>query len=142
MSGELHVQNLGKSYRQWGSELRRVASWFAPSIVPREEHWVLKDVSFSIGPGEAVGIVGQNGAGKSTTIRMLCGILAPTNGNAKVAGYDVNTQSELIKQSIGYVSQRFSLYNDLTVEENLRFYGQVYGIDDHVWHQRLEEVLH
>lgn len=98
-------------------------------------------VNFTIRYGEIFGFLGPNGAGKSTTIRMLCGILAPTSGNAQVAGHDVNTQSELIKQSIGYVSQRFSLYNDLTVEENLRFYGQVYGINDGEWHQRLEEVL-
>jgi len=86
MSGELHVQNLGKSYRQWGSELRRVASWFVPSIAPREEHWVLKDVSFSIGPGEAVGIVGQNGAGKSTLLKLITGTTVPTQGKVQVHG--------------------------------------------------------
>ena len=86
MSGELHVQNLGKSYRQWGSELRRVASWFAPSIAPREEHWVLKDVSFSIGPGEAVGIVGQNGAGKSTLLKLITGTTQPTQGQVHLRG--------------------------------------------------------
>lgn len=86
MSGELHVQNLGKSYRQWGSELRRVASWFVPSIAPREEHWVLKDVSFSIGPGEAVGIVGQNGAGKSTLLKLITGTIQPTQGQVRLRG--------------------------------------------------------
>lgn len=86
MSGELHVQNLGKSYRQWGSELRRVASWFAPSIAPREEHWVLKDVSFSVGPGEAVGIVGQNGAGKSTLLKLITGTTQPTQGMVYLTG--------------------------------------------------------
>lgn len=86
MSGELHVQNLGKSYRQWGSELRRVASWFMPSIAPREEHWVLKDVSFSIGPGEAVGIVGQNGAGKSTLLKLITGTTQPTQGHVQLYG--------------------------------------------------------
>ena len=86
MSGELHVQNLGKSYRQWGSELRRVASWFAPSIAPREEHWVLKDVSFSVGPGEAVGIVGQNGAGKSTLLKLITGTTRPTQGQVHLRG--------------------------------------------------------
>ena len=86
MSGELHVHNLGKSYRQWGSELRRVASWIAPSIAPREEHWVLKDVSFSIGPGEAVGIVGQNGAGKSTLLKLITGTTKPTQGNVILRG--------------------------------------------------------
>lgn len=86
MSGELHVQNLGKSYRQWGSEWRRVASWFTPAIRPREEHWVLKDVSFSIGPGEAVGIVGQNGAGKSTLLKLITGTTRPTQGGVRVRG--------------------------------------------------------
>ena len=86
MSGELHVQDLGKSYRQWGSEWRRVASWFAPSIAPREEHWVLKDVSFSIGPGEAVGIVGQNGAGKSTLLKLITGTTQPTQGQVQLRG--------------------------------------------------------
>jgi lipopolysaccharide transport system ATP-binding protein len=86
MSGELHVQNLGKSYRQWGSEWRRVASWFLPFIAPREEHWVLKDVSFSIGPGEAVGIVGQNGAGKSTLLKLITGTTSPTQGQVQVRG--------------------------------------------------------
>ena len=86
MSGELHVQNLGKSYRQWGSELRRVASWFVPSIAPREEHWVLKDVSFSISPGEAVGIVGQNGAGKSTLLKLITGTTQPTQGEVRLRG--------------------------------------------------------
>jgi lipopolysaccharide transport system ATP-binding protein len=86
MSGELHVQNLGKSYRQWGSEWRRVASWFLPFMAPREEHWVLKDVSFSIGPGEAVGIVGQNGAGKSTLLKLITGTTSPTQGQVQVRG--------------------------------------------------------
>lgn len=86
MSGELHVQNLGKSYRQWGSEWRRVASWFAPSIAPREEHWVLKDVSFSLGPGETVGIVGQNGAGKSTLLKLITGTTRPTQGQVQLRG--------------------------------------------------------
>ncbi len=98
-------------------------------------------VSFRIRYGEIFGFLGANGAGKSTTIRMLCGILAPTSGTALVAGFDVNRQSEEIKKSIGYVSQKFSLYGDLTVEENLRFYGQIYGIQDENFSQRMEEIL-
>lgn len=86
MSGQLHVQNLGKSYRQWGSESRRVASWFLPFIKPRKEHWVLKDVSFSINPGEAVGIVGQNGAGKSTLLKLITGTTCPTQGEVQLHG--------------------------------------------------------
>jgi lipopolysaccharide transport system ATP-binding protein len=86
MSGELHVQDLGKSYRQWGSEWRRVASWFVPSIGPREEHWVLKDVSFSIGAGQTVGIIGQNGAGKSTLLKLITGTTRPTQGTIQIGG--------------------------------------------------------
>ena len=98
-------------------------------------------VSFAVNYGEIFGFLGSNGAGKSTTIRMLCGILTPTSGTATVAGFDVNHQSEEIKNSIGYVSQRFSLYTDLTVEENIRFYGQIYGIVNHALDQRVKEVL-
>ena len=86
MSGELRVQNLGKSYRQWGSEWRRVVSWFLPFIRPREEHWVLKDVCFTVGPGEAVGIVGQNGAGKSTLLKLITGTTSPTQGQVQLRG--------------------------------------------------------
>lgn len=86
MSGGLQVRNLGKSYRQWGGESRRIASWFTPSIAPREEHWVLKDVSFAIGSGETVGIVGQNGAGKSTLLKLITGTIQPTQGEVHVQG--------------------------------------------------------
>ena len=98
-------------------------------------------VSFSLSYGEIFGFLGANGSGKSTTIRMLCGILASSSGTATVAGFDVNTQPENIKESIGYVSQRFSLYTDLTVEENLKFYGQIYGLSGHALTERIEEVL-
>ena len=86
MSGELHVSQLGKSYRQWGGELRRMASWFIPGMKPREENWVLRDVSFSIGPGEAVGIIGQNGAGKSTLLKLISGTTQPTSGIVHLRG--------------------------------------------------------
>jgi ABC-2 type transport system ATP-binding protein len=98
-------------------------------------------VNFSIAYGEIFGFLGSNGAGKSTTIRMLCGILAPTSGTAHVAGFDVNTNPEDIKKSIGYVSQRFSLYQDLTVEENLQFFGDIYGIAKVDRASRMNEVL-
>ena len=86
-------------------------------------------VSFEVERGEVFGFLGPNGAGKSTTIRMLCGILAPTEGSGTVAGFDVGTQAEQIKEHIGYMSQKFSLYQDLTVEENIDFYGGIYRID-------------
>jgi ABC-2 type transport system ATP-binding protein len=85
-------------------------------------------LTFEIPRGAVWGFLGPNGAGKSTTIRMLCGILSPTSGRAEVLGYDVTRDSERIKERIGYMSQRFSLYNDLTVEENLAFYAGVYGL--------------
>ena len=85
-------------------------------------------VSFQVDHGEVFGFLGPNGAGKSTTIRMLCGILKPTEGSGTVAGFDVRTQSEEIKAHIGYMSQKFSLYQDLTVEENIDFYSGIYRI--------------
>jgi ABC-2 type transport system ATP-binding protein len=85
-------------------------------------------VSFKVGRGEIFGFLGPNGAGKSTTIRMLCGILSPTGGRGVVAGFDIRTQAEEIKSHVGYMSQKFSLYQDLTVEENIDFYAGIYGI--------------
>ena len=85
-------------------------------------------LSFSIPRGEIFGLLGPNGAGKTTTMRMLCGILQPTSGSAKVLGYDVTTQPEEVKQRIGYMSQKFALYDDLTVAENLNFYASLYSV--------------
>ncbi|MDR3708479.1 MAG: ABC transporter ATP-binding protein [Capsulimonadaceae bacterium] len=86
------------------------------------------DVSFNVEKGSIFGFLGPNGSGKSTCIRMLCGLLAPTSGTATVNGFDIVKQSEQVKQSIGYMNQAFSLYRDLTVEENLTFFGGIYGL--------------
>jgi ABC-2 type transport system ATP-binding protein len=93
-------------------------------------------VSFSVTRGEIFGFLGPNGAGKSTTIRMLCGLLLPTEGRGSVYGFDLYTESERIKQHLGYMSQRFSLYEELTVRENLSFYGGLYGLDDRLKQER------
>lgn len=85
-------------------------------------------ITFDVDEGEILGFLGANGAGKTTAMRMLTGLLEPTSGNAMVSGFDVYTQREKIKQNIGYMSQRFSLYEDLTVAENIRFYGGIYGL--------------
>jgi len=98
-------------------------------------------VSFSVGRGEIFGFLGSNGSGKSTTIRMLCGILTPTAGRGFVAGHDIVSQAEEIKQSIGYMSQKFSLYEDLTPLENIRFYLGVYNVPKDQWRERIDWVL-
>ena len=97
-------------------------------------------VNFKLAYGEIFGFLGPNGAGKSTTIRMLCGILKPTSGRAVVAGFDASTEAEKIKESIGYVSQKFSLYTDLTVEENLEFYGSIYDLSPSRLRERIQAV--
>jgi len=98
-------------------------------------------VSFDVAAGEIFGFLGPNGAGKSTTIRMLCGILAPTSGTGTVAGFNIRTEAEKIKSRIGYMSQRFSLYEDLTVEENIDFYSGIYRIAPEKKKERKEWVI-
>jgi ABC-2 type transport system ATP-binding protein len=99
------------------------------------------DVSFQVRRGEIFGVLGPNGAGKSTTMRMLCGLLDPSSGKARVIGFDVARQPEEVKARIGYMTQRFSLYEDLTVEENLRFYAGLYGVARKLRRQRIATLI-
>jgi ABC-2 type transport system ATP-binding protein len=98
-------------------------------------------ISFGVKKGEIFGFLGPNGAGKSTTIRMLCGILRPTSGTAVVGGNRINTQPEEIKKIIGYMSQKFTLYQDLSVEENIDFYGGIHGLSSSIKNERKKLVL-
>lgn len=98
-------------------------------------------LSFNVYKGEIFGFLGANGAGKTTAIKVLCGLLLPTSGNAKVAGFDVYSQTEDIKKSIGYMSQKFSLYQDMTIVENIRFYGGIYGMSLNMIKERTTQML-
>lgn len=98
-------------------------------------------ITFEVSRGEIFGFLGANGAGKTTAMRMLCGLSYPTSGSGTVAGYDVMTQGELIKRRIGYMSQRFSLYEDLTVRENIRLYAGIYGLTRYGTLRRTVELL-
>ncbi len=111
-------------------------------LVKTFDHFTAVDqVSLEVARGEIFGFLGPNGAGKSTTIRILCGLLRPTAGQARVGGFDVNREPELVRQNIGYMSQKFSLYDDLTVEENLDFFGGVYGVEAATLARRKEYAL-
>ena len=98
-------------------------------------------ITFTVKKGEIFGFLGANGAGKTTAMRMLTGLLHPTSGQARVAGYDIYHDTEKIKHNIGYMSQRFSLYNDLTVWENMELFGGIYGMRDSEIKQKAEEVI-
>ncbi len=96
-------------------------------------------LSFEVEKGEIFGFLGANGAGKTTAIKILCGLSKPTSGEVNIAGFDIYKQREEVKKSIGYMSQKFSLYNDLTIAENIRFYGGIYGLDKVSIQSKIEE---
>jgi len=109
MTYPIQVQNLTKKFDQFTA---------------------VDNITFKVKEGEIFGFLGANGAGKTTAMRMLCGLSLPTSGEAEIAGFDLNKYPEKIKKNIGYMSQKFSLYEDLTVRENIRFYGGIYGLDN------------
>lgn len=98
-------------------------------------------LNFKVSSGEIFGFLGANGAGKTTAIKILCGLSQPTSGEVSVAGFDIYKQREKIKKSIGYMSQKFSLYNDLTIAENIRFYGGIYGLSSERIKEKTEEYI-
>lgn len=99
------------------------------------------EISFEVSKGEIFGFLGANGAGKTTAMRMLCGLSIPTSGEATIAGFDVYRETEQIKRNIGYMSQKFSLYEDLTVIENIQFFGGIYGLSDKALKSKSEALL-
>ncbi|MDD5253182.1 MAG: ABC transporter ATP-binding protein, partial [Candidatus Omnitrophica bacterium] len=101
----------------------------------------VNQINFEVKQGEIFGFLGPNGAGKSTTIRMLCGIYTPTSGSGSVGGFDIIKEQFKIKENIGYMSQKFSLYDDLTVEENIDFYSRIYNIPEKEREQRKDETI-
>ncbi|MDL2308277.1 ABC transporter ATP-binding protein [Bacteroidales bacterium OttesenSCG-928-B11] len=98
-------------------------------------------ITFQVKRGEIFGFLGANGAGKTTAMKMMCGLLRPTSGNATIAGYSLKTQSKQIKKSIGYMSQKFSLYNDLSLFENMQLYGTIYGVKPAILKERIHDSL-
>ncbi len=114
----------------------------AQGLTKRFGHFVAVDhLDLSIARGEVMGFIGPNGAGKSTTIRMFCGLVTPSAGRATVAGFDVGSQSQPVREHIGYMSQKFSLYGDLTVAENLRFFGGIYRVPQQEMAERVAFAL-
>ena len=100
------------------------------------------EITFEVEKGEIFGFLGANGAGKTTAMRMLCGLSTPSSGSATIAGFDIYKQTEQIKKNIGYMSQKFSLYEDLTVAENIRFFGGIYGLSDQQLKTKSQRLIH
>jgi ABC-2 type transport system ATP-binding protein len=112
------------------------------NLVKKFGDFVANDhLNFEVNPGEIFGFLGANGAGKTTTIRILCGLSFPTSGELEIAGFNVYTEREKIKRNIGYMSQRFSLYEDLNIRENIRFYAGIYGLPKAVIKRKTEELI-
>lgn len=105
------------------------------------DFYAVNEITFEVSKGEIFGFLGANGAGKTTAMRMLCGLSSPSSGDAEIAGFDVYKQTENIKKNIGYMSQKFSLYEDLTVLENIRFFGGIYGLSDKQIKLKGEELV-
>jgi ABC-2 type transport system ATP-binding protein len=114
----------------------------AENLTKKFGHFKAVDsISFEVERGEIFGFLGANGAGKTTAMRMLCGLSIPTNGKGLVAGYDIGTQTELVKKNIGYMSQKFSLYDDLKVWENIELFGGIYGMKDKEIKEKTDELM-
>ncbi len=105
------------------------------------DFFAVNEITFEVSKGEIFGFLGANGAGKTTAMRMLCGLSSPSSGHAEIAGFDVYKQTEHIKKNIGYMSQKFSLYEDLTVLENIKFFGGIYGLSDKQIKTKGEELV-
>src|SRR5688572_22206469 len=105
------------------------------------DFFAVNEITFEVARGEIFGFLGANGAGKTTAMRMLIGLSKPSSGNATIAGFDVYSETEKIKRNIGYMSQKFSLYEDLTVMENIRFFGGIYGLSGKTLSEKSESLI-
>ncbi len=131
---------------EWGEGLSELTYTYPVQVQNVSKHFgsftAVDGISFHVQAGEIFGWLGPNGAGKTTTIRMLLGLLKPSGGQMRVLGYDPVTQAKAMQAHVGYMSQLFTLYNDLTASENIRFYGKVYGLSRKKLQQRQEEIIH